>query len=377
MNINSRRVIVWALCICMAVLPFYSIAQNIVKPPLQSNDTALFRPETGVEQLSVQLYAVTASSADTFVNIDGALAQYNSLYNAVVDWQDAKKFGNINEGLGLLRDGVILSIERRPLITDYDTLFLDLTGTSVKTYQLRLTGSNWPEPSGLLCKLYDNYLNVYTNVNLTTTTTITFSITGNNGSASATRFMVLFAQPPQGGAVPVTFKGIEAALQNSATVIDWQVANEMDVLQYEIESSIDGTQFTQAGAVTATGASNYQWTDQPLTPAAFYRVVSIDNNGNKTYSTIVAINKTTINQSIEFAGNVDNGIALKFTGMPQGTYTAVLLGINGQRLAHKTISFGGGTSNVTVKFDGTQANGVRIVEIINPDKTKSFFKVNM
>src|ERR1700761_8113918 len=111
MNINSHRVIMHTLlmCICMAVIPFYSKAQDATNfQPIQNNDTLLSRPES-VEQLSVQLFAVTPSSEGAFVNIDGALAQYNSTFNAGVDWQDAQKFGNINEGIGLLRDGVELS----------------------------------------------------------------------------------------------------------------------------------------------------------------------------------------------------------------------------------------------------------------------------
>src|SRR5438128_1048236 len=84
-----------------------------------------YRPVTINESISSSLYLLNANGSTVLA--DGNLVEFDNSFNAGVDFYDAMKFTNINENFGLLRDGVILAIERRPIIGQQDTLFFKLT----------------------------------------------------------------------------------------------------------------------------------------------------------------------------------------------------------------------------------------------------------
>ena len=76
----------------------------------------LFRPATPVGQ--PQSFGITLLQADpgkATLLTDGALVQVDDNFNDIVDIQDALKFTNIDENLGLMRYNKILAVERRPL----------------------------------------------------------------------------------------------------------------------------------------------------------------------------------------------------------------------------------------------------------------------
>ena len=65
------------------------------------------------ESFRTNLYLLNANN--TTILADGVLTEYNNLYHDSVTLEDAYKFTNINENLGLTRYGKILAVERRPI----------------------------------------------------------------------------------------------------------------------------------------------------------------------------------------------------------------------------------------------------------------------
>ena len=55
--------------------------------------------------------------------------------------------------------------------------------------------------------------------------------------------------------LPVTFTMVKAYQQNKKINVEWSVENEMNIKQYEVEKSTNGTEFTtlaiKAGRLTA------------------------------------------------------------------------------------------------------------------------------
>ncbi|HEY5368343.1 MAG TPA: T9SS type A sorting domain-containing protein [Hanamia sp.] len=100
-------------------------------------------------------------------------------------------------------------------------------------------------------------------------------------------------------ALPVTWLGIQAQWvnQNEAKV-NWQVAQEVNVKEYTVQQSLDGTNFVNTCNVAANNANNYSCTVSPVLNAInYYRVQQTDIDGKSSLSKIVAL-KSSSNRSI-------------------------------------------------------------------------------
>src|ERR1700733_13742507 len=104
---NFTKLLLLALFLATANI---TLAKENHKPP-------------ATESLRTNLYLL--GDVNSTVLADGNLVQYNNGYSAAVNFQDVVKFNNINETFGIMRDNVLLAIERRPIITIVDTLFFN------------------------------------------------------------------------------------------------------------------------------------------------------------------------------------------------------------------------------------------------------------
>lgn len=91
---------------------------------------------------------------------------------------------------------------------------------------------------------------------------------------------------------PFTFTGLKDV--NNTVNLQWQTANEIDSLGYQIERSLDGVNFSPIGKVN--GGNNrdslQQYVfkdDKPFEGADYYRLKQTDKNGRFTYSNVVSV----------------------------------------------------------------------------------------
>jgi hypothetical protein len=91
--------------------------------------------------------------------------------------------------------------------------------------------------------------------------------------------------------LPVSFLGIVANRKDNGVHVKWDVAEEIDVREYHLEKSTNGSTFSTVGVVGAQGKSLYSYTD-PVSKSGvvFYRVKSVDIDGRTKYSGIVKLN---------------------------------------------------------------------------------------
>ncbi len=102
--------------------------------------------------------------------------------------------------------------------------------------------------------------------------------------------------------VPVKIISFSAmALNNNEHYLQWNVAQESQILRYEIEQSCDGAQFNKVGSVASGGqfgANNrYSFTSilMNCNAKAYYRLKVIEANGTDSYSAVVAVNANKVN----------------------------------------------------------------------------------
>lgn len=88
--------------------------------------------------------------------------------------------------------------------------------------------------------------------------------------------------------LPVNFISLDVRKEYSGVKLTWKVADEINVLKYEVERSDDGKNFVKVGEVMAGSQSEYSFITSQS--AKFYRIKSVDIDGKYKYSTIVRFN---------------------------------------------------------------------------------------
>lgn len=113
------------------------------------------------------------------------------------------------------------------------------------------------------------------------------------GDKKETIYKFVLGPPP----IPVELQSFTAKSTSAGVKLNWSTAQETGSDRFEIEHSVDGTNFAKIGSVKAAGnsaiQSNYEYLD--LTADAgihFYRLKMIDKDGQFKYSSIVKIEQS-------------------------------------------------------------------------------------
>lgn len=94
--------------------------------------------------------------------------------------------------------------------------------------------------------------------------------------------------------LPVSILRFSGQRQGPAVALKWTVAQEYNVLRYEVERSDDGARWTKAGEVAAAGTTaaerTYGFADNNAAGGRqLYRFRAVDQNGSGRYSNVVVI----------------------------------------------------------------------------------------
>jgi hypothetical protein len=87
--------------------------------------------------------------------------------------------------------------------------------------------------------------------------------------------------------VPVKLLNLSAKINGTGTDIIWQVADEINVLKYEVEHSLNAINFKTIGSVEANNKNNYLFHHpNPVLGKNYYRLKIFNADGSYSYSTI-------------------------------------------------------------------------------------------
>ncbi|MEP7252134.1 MAG: T9SS type A sorting domain-containing protein, partial [Ginsengibacter sp.] len=280
---------------------------------------------------------------------------------------DAYKITGSSENVSLKRGGKLLSVERHHTIAASDTFFLNVTNLKAQTYQWQLNIENMNHP-GLNGYLEDHYVNTSTALDLNGTNAVDFTVNSAPASYAPDRFAVVFSQPK---VLATTFADLKAYRQNADIIVDWNVENETDMKQYEVEKSLDGTSFTNMNTTLAKNAntSAYSWTDDNAQVGYnYYRIKSINAPGKIEYSKVVKVFIEKESSKISVYPNpIVNGIInLQLSNQPAGTYGVRLLNGVGQVIVSKQVDHADGSSVEKIKLNKNSAHGIYQIEVTKP-----------
>jgi len=93
--------------------------------------------------------------------------------------------------------------------------------------------------------------------------------------------------------LPVNFIGLvgNRNLSTKTVAVRWDVGEEIDVREYQIERSTDGSSFVMQGSVPAGSKSGtYMFTDNDVpSSTVLYRIKSVDNDDKYKYSSVIRL----------------------------------------------------------------------------------------
>ncbi|MEP7377571.1 MAG: PQQ-dependent sugar dehydrogenase [Chitinophagaceae bacterium] len=151
----------------------------------------------------------------------------------------------------------------------------------------------------------------------------------------------------------VYFKG---ALQNNATLLQWQTANETNTSHFDVERSVDGRVYSAIGTVTAngTGGNKYAYKDYDVnnlsSAVIYYRLKMVDADGKYTYSNVVTIYLSDIT-GLSVSPNPTSGeTKMTINAAVDGRVQWKLRDNNGKVVMQNTIGVTKGNNNVTINI---------------------------
>jgi hypothetical protein len=174
------------------------------------------------------------------------------------------------------------------------------------------------------------------------------------------------------GTLPVKLTSFTATLNNNKADLKWNTATEINTSHFVIEKSINGTQYSDAGLVFATGGmdakASYLFSDNVNTAqegVIYYRLRSVDVDGKSQYSDIrtIRIGKQTSNSIsiLTFPNPVVNELQITIPNKWQNKkVTYEIFNSNGQVAQKSQTASGSQTETIRVS---NLSSGLYIVRV--------------
>lgn len=328
----------------------------------------VFRPlnNTPIPMISTKLFSATTNAYLADINY----ATFDPSFSAAVDGDDVVKFSNSGENAAIRRDGNMLIVESRPIVSaGGDTIHFQMWNLRQQAYRFEFLGTNMAfMPVSMV--LVDRFLNTATPVSIMGAGAVShnFTVSADAGSAAGDRFYVVL-RAIGGGPLPVTFTQFTAQKQGAAVRLNWTVTQELNIARYEVERSSDGRNFSKIAQVDATASSavskTYAALDaQPLAGLGYYRIKSVGTAGDIQYTNIVRIQFGSSQPAFTLMSNPVKGKQVRFqlAEVPEGRYQAIVRDMSGKQLTAVTLVHQGAVSTQAIDLP-TMATGTYLLEL--------------
>lgn len=340
----------------------------------------VFRPvPQSQNRKSIRVNLLSVNNDLTTPVVDGVLTVFSNDFNNGVDKWDAGKLDNPGtENISVYKNGSKLSIERRNLISGYDTTEIFITNFAARNYQLQVIPENFE--NGLLSAyLEDSYTNTSTQLDLTAANTYQFSVVNIPAAYAANRFRIVFKTAV---VLPVTFVDIKTSVhKNPGSVqVEWKIANAVNVSRYEIEHSADGLAFTKAGEAALTNEPNGAIYTFEHTAAIqgnnFYRIKAIENTGKFQYSGTAKIFIRNSKEAVTLVQNpvLNQSPVLRFSAKEKGNYKISITDKAGKEVSSVLVAHDGTDGLKTLTLKNIIARGVYNIIISGADGDSHSFQ---
>lgn len=164
------------------------------------------------------------------------------------------------------------------------------------------------------------------------------------GAFSATSDSVTIPPLSCAVALPVKWMYFRGEALKSGALLEWGVTNALNNSAFILEKSSNGVQFATLAAVPAEIEGNprtlsYSFTDKQASEMNYYRIASLDKDGNKSYYTTIQVQTDASNGSKTLVSVQECYILVRYAGEGQGTGNLILYSVDGRKISSQPISF--------------------------------------
>ncbi|MFC4230440.1 beta strand repeat-containing protein [Parasediminibacterium paludis] len=321
---------------------------------------------------------IRLSISTTNGNVDDLKFGFNANSTAMAkDFYDAPKLSNsLFDFYSLSSDKQRLAIDYRNSNTLDSIIPLGISTNIQGNYTLNLA-----ELSGLpniQLVLRDKLLKTETPLSQVGDS-YSFTITADTATKGDNRFELGLLSTT---VLPVTITDITAQLQTNKTVaVNWTSATEVNLANYNIQRSLDGTNFSTIGKVAAKGAGAYNYIDDlssinTQATTLYYRLEAVDNNGSKSYSKVVNCQLAATSTSINIYPNpVQSILHAQITATNAGTVKISVIDAQGKVVATQKTTVVIGINSIAVPVAPlTAGNYMLEIESANGKQQQRFVK---
>ena len=171
--------------------------------------------------------------------------------------------------------------------------------------------------------------------------------------------------------LPVSLANFRASERTNAVNLNWTAFNESNMLRHDIEKSSNGAAFTVIGSVPAQNNSTtykYDFLDAtPIQGNNYYRLRSVSNTGDVTYSSILRVNLGATRTDLNIISNpvIGHNVHLQLTNFEQGKYAINVYNSGGQKVYSQPMELAGGSSTQMVSLPSNISRGNYFLQLTN------------
>lgn len=180
--------------------------------------------------------------------------------------------------------------------------------------------------------------------------------------------------PCPSSTLPVTLVSLAATKEEETVALRWVTSSEKNNDYFLIEKSLDGEHFSLLGKIEGNGNSDlvnhYQWHDKEAAYGFnYYRIVQIDFDGSKNYSTIVSVEFSEAGLYI-YPNPSSSSVTLEFSEGIKGEIS--LQDVTGKNIYREQVNQ---TDHFSKTYDwGILPRGIYLL-VLNTDKQKLVRKI--
>jgi hypothetical protein len=236
----------------------------------------------------------------------------------------------------------------------------NIANWNILTYNFLYTAMPCPGPTGwigtpIVCHLLAE--NIYLQITFNSWTP------GTNGSFSYTR--------TTGSTLPVLISEFTGHKTGSMNVLNWTSSTENNFSHYNIQRSINGTDFITLGRVDSKSINgnsstdlDYNYTDAHPAPGHnSYRLEQVDKDAQKHFSKVIDLFNSNSGSTIVILQNdAGNLVNIYISTTKTSTATVKLADMNGRIVRIISSSIEKGSNNLQVRLDD-MAGGIYVIQV--------------
>lgn len=152
--------------------------------------------------------------------------------------------------------------------------------------------------------------------------------------------------------LPVNIVFFSGKLQNNKVVLNWETENEINFNRFEVERSVNGTNYSLIGSIKSTGVKNYTFTDiadNIKGRRVYYRLKKIDNDGTFSYSEVFTLHIPLNIKFTVYPNPAQDYITLQVNNNSNEKVTVQLTDITGKMVVNNAYTITNGLITIPVK----------------------------